>query len=201
MAIFGSPLWNDWEKAYFTQENNSIEHLLKCRLPSGFSPLETCGPTASLNCQASLGREVEIKAPGGYRPQPEDVLAAYFNDPRNFSSLRKAWPGLDPEKLPGNEVAQWYPFAVREVFGNPCEFVGNLAFSEAVERIRTGCALQVCLCKPRHFVALVAYDDESSEFIIKDSWGGRWPDGDGFCKRLSRSEYETNLKPLCLVYS
>jgi hypothetical protein len=201
MAIFGSPLWNDWERAYFTQENNSIEHLLKCRLPTGFSPLETCGPTASLNCQASLGREVEITTPGGYCPQPEDVLASYFNDPRNFGKLRKAWPGLDPDKLPGNEVPQWYPIAIREVFGNACEFVGDISFGEAVEYIRKGRTLQVCLCRPRHFVSLVAYDDESSEFIIKDSWGGRWPDGDGFCKRLSHPEFETNVRPFCLVYS
>jgi hypothetical protein len=201
MGIFGSPLWNDRKRAYFIQENNSIEHILKCRLPAGSSPLETCGPTASLNCQASLGREIGLGMPGGYRPQPEDILASYLNDPRNFAAMRESWSGLDPEKLPGNEVAQWYPLAVREVFGNTCEFVGDLAFERAVGLIRGGRALQVCLRSPGHFIALVAYDEEASEFIIKDSWTGRWPDGDGFCKRLSRAEYETNVKPLSLVYS
>jgi hypothetical protein len=201
MGIFGSPFWNDRRRAYFTQENNPIEHMLKCRSPAGGSWLETCGPTASLNCQASLGRDVGIRAKGGYRPQPEDVLASYFNDPNNFDAMRKAWPGLDPAKLPGNEVAQWYPLAVHEVFGNACEFVGSMTFEKAVEHIRMGRAIQVCLRSPGHFIALVAYDDELSEFIIKDGWASRWPDGDGFCKRFSRSEYETNVKALSLVYS
>ena len=170
-------------------------------LASGGSPLETCGPTASLNCQASLGREVGIRTRGGYSLQPEDVLATYFNDPNNFDAMRRSWPGLDPEMLPGNEVAHWYPLAVREVFGNSCEFVGAIAFEKAAEHIRKGRTMQVCLRSPRHFIALVAYDEELSEFIIKDGWGSRWPDGDGFCKRLSRSKYETNLKPQSLVYS
>jgi hypothetical protein len=201
MGIIGCCSWKDRDRAYFTQENNSIEHILKCRLPAGTSWLETCGPTASLNCQASLGRDVRIRTPGGYSPQSEDVLAAWFNDPSNFASMRKEWPALDPAKLPGNEVAQWYPLAVREVFGNRCEFVGELGFEAAAGLIREGRAIQACLRKPGHFIALVAYDEDRLEFIIKDGWAGRWPDGDGFCKRLARSEYETNLKPLSLVYS
>jgi len=201
MSISGSPFWNDRKRAYFTQENNPIEHVLKCRLPAGVSWLETCGPTTSLNCQASIGREIDIGTRGGYRPQPENVLACYFNDPHNFDAMRAAWPGLDPERVLGNEVAQWYPLAVREVFGNPCEFVGEVAFEDAVDAVCSGRALQVCLRRPGHFIALVAFDDERSEFIIKDGWASRWPDGDGFCKRLPRSEYEANVKPLCLVYS
>jgi hypothetical protein len=201
MNVSGSLYWNDRKRAYFTQENNSIEHILKCRLPLGVSYLESCGPTASLNCQASLGHGVDIRSPGGYSPQPEDLLAVYLNDPRNFASFRAAWPGLDPEKVPGNEVAQWYPIAVHEVFGNTCEFVGELGFKEAAGHIREGRTIQACLRSPGHFIALVAYDEDKAEFIIKDGWAGRWPDGDGFCKRLLRSEYETNVKPLCLVYS
>jgi len=138
---------------------------------------------------------------GGYSPQSEDVLAAWFNDPNNFVSMRKEWPGLDPATLPGNEVAQWYPLAVREVFGNPCEFVGELGFEKAATHIREGRTIQVCLRKPGHFIALVAFDEDDEEFIIKDSWAGRWPDGDGFCKRFSKDEFEANVKPLCLVYS
>lgn len=200
MGIVGTPHWNDRKKTYFVQTNNAFEHVLKCRLPPGLSALETCGPTASVNCQASLGKPVWVGTPGGYLPQPEDILAAYLNDPRNFSALRKSWPGLDPANLPGNEVAQWYPLAVRDVFGNACAFAGSLSFTEAVERLRKGQALQVCLEKPGHFVALVAYDEERQEFLFNDSWAGRWPDGDGFNRRMSREEYEGNLKPLTLVY-
>jgi hypothetical protein len=200
MKIVGSAFWNDRSNSYFTQENNAIEHLLRRRLGADKSWLETCGPTASINCQASVGRAFGLVCPGGYAPQPEDALAIYLNDPRNFAAMRKAWSGIDPELVPGNEVAQWYPLAVREVFGNSCEFVGNLPYAEAQAALARGKALQVCLRSPGHFVAIVAFDEEASEFIIKDSWGGRWPDGDGFCKRMSRSEYETNLKPVSLAY-
>ncbi|MGA2548008.1 MAG: hypothetical protein ABSF43_15780 [Rectinemataceae bacterium] len=134
-------------------------------------------------------------------PQPEEILTGWFNDARNFDTMRKIWSDLDPEALPGNEVAQWYPLAVLEVFGNPCEFGGNISFDEAIDLLRQGRALQVCLKKPGHFVAIVAFDEDHEVFIIKDSWTSRWPDGDGFCKRFSRSEYETNVKPLSLVYS
>jgi hypothetical protein len=201
MAIIGAPFWNDRKKAYFTQENNAIEHVLKCRLPPGAPWLETCGPTASLNCQAALGRDLSIVTPGGYGPQPEDVLTSWFNDPRNFKAMKFEWPDLDPEKLPGNEVAQWYPLAVREVFGNPCDFVGALSFDEAVAIIRAGRTIQVCLDLPGHFVSLVAWDEDREHFIMRDSWAARWSDGDGFCRRLTRDEFEGNLRPLCLVYS
>jgi hypothetical protein len=201
MGIIGSPLWNDRERAYFTQENNAFEHMLKCLLPPGVSWLETCGPTASLNCQASLGRDVGIKTKGGYSPQPEDLLTAYFNDPNNFEALRAAWPALDPEGLPGNEVAQWYPHAVRAVFGNVCEFVGALTFDQAVDHIRGGRTIQASLKKPGHYIALVAYDETRAEFIIKDSWASRWADHDGFCKPLTLLEYETNVRPRSIVYS
>jgi len=200
MNIKGSRFWNDREKAYFSQENNAFEHMLKCRLPEGISPLETCGPTAALNCLAALGHPVDVRTQGRYRPQPEDVLTSYFNDPANFDALRSAWSGLDPEMLPGNEVAQWYPLAVREVFGKPCEFAGAVSFYEAKAHLARGRSVQVCLRKPGHFVALVAIDVETEEFIVNDSWGSRWPDGDGFNKRLPRAEYEKNVKPLSLVY-
>ncbi|HUX43102.1 MAG TPA: C39 family peptidase [Rectinemataceae bacterium] len=200
MAILGTPYWNDRKRAYFRQENNSFEHMLRCSLSGGISPLETCGPTAALNCLTARGYEVGVRCPGLYRPQPEDVLTAFFNDPGNFAALRAAWPGLDPERLPGNEVAQWYPLAVREVFGKPCEFAGEMSFYEAMAHLANGRPLQVCLRKPGHFVALVAYDEEKEEFILNDSWGGRWPDGDGFNKRLSKAEYGANVKPLSLIY-
>ena len=91
--------------------------------------------------------------------------------------MRKAWPGLDPQDLPGNEVAQWYPLAVREVFGNPCEFVGELGFEKAAGLIREGRTIQVCLRSPGHFIALVAYDEEKSEFILRTAGPAAGPTG------------------------
>ena len=194
--IVGCSRWND-PNAFYDQLNNPTEHLLKLR--SG-TWLETCGPTASLNCQTSVGNGVDFETPGGYAPQPEEVLTDWFNDARNFVRMRAAWKGLDPQTVAGNEVAQWYPLAVDEVFGNRCDFVGALTVPKALEHLGQGRAIQTCLNKPGHFIALVAYDPEKKEFIIKDSWGGRWPQGDGFCQRMAWREFETNTRPLNLVY-
>ena len=195
MAIHGAFFWNDRQRAYFSQENNAFEHVLRCSLPTGMSPLETCGPTASLNCLAARGYDVGVRMPGALSAPARGPAHRLFNDPGNFSSLSKAWSGLDPAKLRGNEVAQWYPLAVREVFAKSCEFTGSLSFYEAQAHLADGRPLQVCLRKPGHFIALVANDEEKAEFILNDSWGSRWPDGDGFNKRLSRSEYEKNVNP------
>jgi hypothetical protein len=35
MGIIGCRSWKDRDRAYFTRKNNSIEHILKCRLPNG----------------------------------------------------------------------------------------------------------------------------------------------------------------------
>jgi hypothetical protein len=199
MKISGCFRWND-RNAFYDQTNNPTEHVLKCLLPQGISALETCGPTAGLNCLASIGHKVEILAPGGFPLQPEEALSDWFNDPRNFSRMKANWYGLDPEQLPGNEVVEWYPMAIMEVFGQRCVLEERLIDQRAIEELRMGHALQVCLRNPHHFIALVGFDEETHDFILKDSWGARWPDGDGFCRRMSQQEYVANVKPKGLIY-
>lgn len=198
MNIRGCKYWNDSSR-YYGQENNPAEHLLKCHR-DGKGWLETCGPTASVNCLAVMGTLPIWTAPGGYSPQPEQELTDYFNDPRNFSKLKAAWGSIGPETIPGNEVAEWYPLAVKEVFGVTVRFVGQLSLDSAIGYLGEGRAVQVCLAQPSHFVALVAYDFDKREFVINDSWSGRWPDGSGWNKRMSVSEFQLNLKPKSLVY-
>lgn len=200
MAIHGPRLWNDRKLAYFTQENNAIEHLLSCRLPQGQSSLESCGPTAAVNCLASLEYILATYTIGGYRIQPEDLLTVYFNDPANFPTLKKAWAGLDPSTVAGNEVAQWYPAAVREVFIGKCDFLGEVSWEDAIAQLKKSRALQVCLSQPRHFIAIVAYDDIRDLMLMKDSWPSRWPDGDGFLKPFTKADWDKLVRPLSLAY-
>jgi hypothetical protein len=198
MNIQGCRYWNDRAR-YYGQENNPTEHLLKCRL-DGKGWLETCGPTAAINCLAAMGVLSDWTTPGGYHPQPEQELTDYLNDPKNFSKLKAVWGSIDPEAVLGNEVAEWYPLAVREVFGLTAKFVGPLSLDSAIGHLSEGRAIQVCLVQPGHFVALVAYDFDKQEFIINDPWSGRWPDGKGWNKRMPVSEFERNLTPKSLVY-
>jgi hypothetical protein len=141
MKISGCSRWNG-RSAFYEQTNNPTEHILKCLLPKGISALETCGPTAGLNCLTSLGHKVEILAPGGFPLQPEEDLSDWFNDERNFSRMKATWYGLDPGKLPGNEVVEWYPLAIMKMFGQKCTLEMQLDDQKAIQELRMGHALQ-----------------------------------------------------------
>lgn len=196
--------WLDRDNAYYTQENNPMEQMLKKRFAAmGVQKgwLETCGPTAAVNCLASIGRNVAMKSLGTYAPQPEQVLADWFNDPANYAKMRQAWGQENPELVPGNEIAQWYPIAIKEVFGvDCCTFVGALTKQQTIEYLSKGCSIQVNLVNPGHFICVGAYDPAADTFYQKDSWSGRWTDGNGFNRALTAAEFETNTKPKFNVY-
>ena len=82
--ITGAVYWNDPNK-WYVQTNNPSEELLRKINKKDF--LETCGPSAGVNCAAVHGFDLEIKCPGKYKPQPEEVLSDWFNDPRNYKLL------------------------------------------------------------------------------------------------------------------
>jgi len=194
--ITGAPNWSDRAR-YFTQTNNPTEEQL--RKSGADSWLETCGPTAAVNCLAALGVPLEIVCPGPYRPQPEEVLADFFNDPRNYDALRRERRDVNPEGIQGNRVPQYYPLAVREVFGASGRFSFGGSWASVVQLIKDGHAAQICLKSPGHYLAAVAYDDEKGEIIYHDSWPAR-VGGDGFARRIGRVEYEQNVQPYIVIY-
>jgi hypothetical protein len=189
--IIGTRRWND-PKVYYSQENNPAEHML--------GELETCGPTAAVNCLAAMDILPRWKTPGGYEPQPEQELTDFLNDPTQYLLLRSGWQGLNPSLVLGNEVAQWYPMAVHCVFGAVCRFRPTLTTEEALALLSKGRAVQVCLVNPGHFVALVAFDPDSQEFVINDPWGGRWPNKSGWNQRMTIHEFLHNTQPKFLVF-
>jgi len=194
--IRGAKFWNDRNKAYFVQTNNPTEQLLKKRKEESW--LESCGPTAAINCLAARGGNLEIKTPGSYRPQPEEVLMDYFNDPRNK-------PALDDVRIvdgdiPGNRVPQFYPIAVYEVFGVKAWFCWRLSFDDVAGHILEYSPVQICLKEPRHYVAVVAYDNVKKELIYNDSWPDRFPDKNGFNRRMTEEEFSSNVQSFFIVY-
>lgn len=194
--IHGPRYWNDRER-YYTQVNNPTEEQLRKAGVSGW--LETCGPTAAVNCLGALGADLTITCPGRYRPQPEEVLADYLNDPANYGALRAARPDVDPSEIQGNRVPQDYPVAVREVFGVRVQYLESLGWLGVVGQIRAGHSVQICLIKPGHYLAAVAWDEVTNELIYHDSWPAR-VGGDGFCRRMSRDAYEGNVRPYVIIY-
>jgi len=192
--IYGAKYWNDPSR-YFVQINNPTEEILRKTGAKGF--LESCGSTTAVNCLAVQDYNLEIVCPGSYRPQPEEVLTDWFNDPRNYDLLKKVRTDITPRDLPGNRVPQYYPSAIMSVFGIECKFVWISEHFTAVEYLRRGCAIQLCLKSPSHYIAGIAYDTETSEIIINDPWPGRFSDGKGFNKRIPDME---NLNNFAIVY-
>ena len=189
--IVGAKYWDDKDK-WYVQTNNPSEELLRKINKKDF--LETCGPSAGVNCAAALGFILEIKCPGKYKPQPEEVLSDWFNDPRNYKILEKARPNLDPRDIPGGRVPQYYPAAMRDVFNIDCEFIWLTNHFQLMDYFKAGCSIQLCLKSPSHYIAAVAYDLNTSEIIFNDSW----PRGNiGFNSRMSGIE---NLNNYAIIY-
>ena len=195
--IKGVQFWNDRD-CYYTQTNNPTEEILRKR--SDGSWLVSCGPSAAVTCIAAMGHDVEVRCPGAYRPQSEEVLMDFFNDPRNYAALKAARPDTPPEVWHGNEVPQFYPVAVQAVFGVSAAFRWFRDFGRAAVSVQDGKAVQLCLVKPGHYIAVVAYDDEKRELIYNDPWPGRFPDGNGFNRRMGYAEYQANVKPYLIIY-
>jgi hypothetical protein len=195
--ITGAKFWND-RNNFFSQENNPSEELLRKTGTVGW--LETCGPTASIMCLAVLGYDLTITCPGSYRPQPEEVLSDFLNDPRNYPELAKERPDLSPDRMPNNRVPQYYPLAVDRVFGAKAFFIWLTDPVNLAKYLTEGRAVQICLEKPGHYLAAVAYDDRADEVVFNDPWPDQYPDKNGFNRRVGRMKLWENQKHFAIVY-
>lgn len=189
--IVGAKHWND-KSRWYIQNNNPTEELLRKINKRDF--LETCGPSAGVNCAAAHAYDLEIVCPGKYKPQPEEVLSDWFNDPRNYKLLEQVRPNLNPNDLPGGRVPQYYPAGMMEVFNVRCEFVWLASHFQLIDYFKAGYSIQFCLRSPSHYIAGVAYDLSTSEVIYNDPWSR---DGRGFNERFSGIE---NLNNFIIVY-
>jgi len=193
MIISLAKHWNDRDY-YYIQTNNPTEEILR-KAGKVRDFLESCGSTAAVNCLAAHGYDLEVYCPGEYKPQPEEVLQDWFNDPRNYKTMHKVRRGV--EQLPGNRVPQFYPPAVKDVFNVECRFRWFITHHDLIEWLQQGYTIQVCLQSPSHYIAVVAFDTRTSEFIYNDPWPGRFEDNDGFNKRFSDME---NLNAFAVIY-
>ncbi len=193
--IYGAKFWNDRDR-FYSQENNPTEQLLKKREEDSW--LESCGPTAAVNCLAALDYNLKILCPGPYRPQPEEILMDFLNDPRNRAELEKIRADVLNAHL-GNRIPQFYPHAVKQVFGAIGVFVWISGYVKTISYLKHGAALQLCLVEPGHYIAAVAYDDESSEIIFNDPWPAG-VGGDGFNRHLDSAEFDRNVKKFAIIY-
>lgn len=196
--ISGTGYWDDRDR-YHSQENNPTEALLKAIKDGKVEWLESCGPTSAVNCLSAMGYNITVECPGLYAPQPEEVLMDFFNDPSNKSKLDAV--RVVPDSIPKNRVPQYYPVAVKDVFNVDCAFRWGPTFGIVADLVSSGHAVQVCLIKPSHYIAMVAYDTISKELLYYDPHGSRFSDGKGgFARRMSEDEFESNVQRYYIVY-
>ncbi len=193
----GLPKWND-RACYYSQANNSIEGFLGA-LGLGFKT-ESCGPTAAVTILSCMGYAVDVVVPGTYKPQPEQVLWDYLNDPRNFPRFAAVRPNLEPGTIPGNQVPQYYPTAIMEVFGKTATFQMGLTFAQVAEKVSSGKGVQICLKRPGHYLPVVAYDEVARELIYHDPLPSRHRGGNGFARRLTEAEFAANVQPYGIFF-
>lgn len=201
MDVRGTAYWNV-KARYYSQENSPTEAYNKARLEAGARYwLETCGPTAAVNCLAVIGWNLTVTCPGPYRPQPEEVLMDFLNDPRNEEKLKRV-RDLGTSSIPENQVPQYYPLAVREVFNAEAAFSWGVSWEDVTRELDAGNAVQLCLKSPGHFVAVVAYKVTGQLLCYNDSWGSRFSDGNGGHNRwMSRKVLQSYVQPYKIVYT
>jgi hypothetical protein len=202
--IRGTKKFDD-RSTFSIQTNNATETLLSKVLPKDSRGipvgwLESCGPTSAINVIDSMGLDTKIKTPGGWSPQPEDVLFDWFSDQRNYPVMKLARSDIDPKDFLGNEVPQYYPDAVLAVFGVKAKYHESVGFTTISALVSGGEGAMICLKSPGHYLAVVAYDEATKELIYRDSWPGR-TGKDGFNLRMNADEYNANTKKFAIVFT
>jgi len=215
------------DDCWFVQTNNPTEEMLRKRSifnmdqvktvlssagQSSLDPamnkflhlfLETCGCSACATCVASLGFGTDIfvpdKSDDSYKPQADQIVADFLNDPNNYATMRTVRPDVDPSAVFGNEIAQYYPVAARKIFGARADFVFVTGWEQVADFIKKGCALQMALKNPGHFLAFVGYDDQANVLKYRDPWPERLNNGKTV-QDMGQSEYTTNVQNFAIVY-
>jgi hypothetical protein len=187
--------WND-RATHRVQTDNTIEAILR---KSGVASwLETCGPTSATIAAEVTGHDVDVKLPGGGSLQGEDALAIWMNDPNNVAVLKPARPDLDPSAYMDNEVIQYYPPALSAVFAAHGSVDMSATWDDVVSAIRAGSAVMIHLQKPKHYLCVVAYDEDAEVLIYRDPWPAR-TGTDGFNLKMAKVEFLANVQPSIVI--
>lgn len=165
-----------WKKKSirYDQENNIIEQFLKDQKNLGNCNFwfESCNVEASACAVEAVGAKWIIECPQfmGYG----DLMFDFLNSPRTFKDLP-----VKSKKYPLNEIMDNLAYAV-EIFTDGGAKVHHYASSEHIhihmrEFLMTGSAVVLSYLTDYgtgHYITVVAYDDETKQFICYDPWKG-----------------------------
>ena len=116
--------------------------------------------------------------------------------------MRAIRPNINPEKFMNHRVPQFYELAIEEVFGVKAAFSFGINFDIVTEYLEEGKGIIICLKEPGHYIAPVAYTENT--LIYRDSWSGnKWPERhigkSGFNRDMTREEFKSNVQPFKVV--
>ncbi len=188
--MIGNAGWSDVQRVY-SQVNNPMEEELR---KLGYAHwLQSCGSSAAATGMAVVGWDMVIRCPGDYAPQADQMLNDFLNDPNVYMLLRAAAPWINPTLVPNNRNAAHLPVAGLHVFGARGLYWNPLKVDGILDQLRRGRAVQVCINPPGHYIPIVAFNEESKQFVYHDPWPGRKADwnGNGFARELSPDEVRT----------
>jgi len=204
--ILGAKYFNDSDLIYYIQTNNTTEAILKKLGIKGY--LETCGPTCLVICCAALiGKDVEVRYPGGYLISIEDGGMSFFHNKNNYKLFREIDNQIsppkyrvDPANTMNNRVPWFYPTAAKELYGIEAEYISRNLWWEVRDYLLDGNSVQLLLEDPGHFIAAVAYDKKTDDVLYVDPWPDRVTPTDGHLTRMKHGEFVENVRPHIIVY-
>jgi hypothetical protein len=188
----GALFYNIGDISYYDQTNNAIEQIF--RKQGLKSILESCGPESASSCMSSLGYDISGKIQSG------DLITMWSNDPKNRIILEKEF-SVSQYKYMGNEIIEWYPVIVRELFGVKAEFKKDVTWSDLKVYLSQGNSVQILMSNPGHFQAALWYDEKKDVIIYNDSWPDRSGlKNRGFNETLTEQEFNSKYVKKVVVY-
>lgn len=158
MNIIGPKNWKRNAYYDFHWPNLAGEMRLVPLANNEFS-VDMSGPQAAVTAIAATGCDVLPKTYGSYVPRPEGFYLSHFQDPNNFDFLENAKPNLE----------DWYTFLASSQFCCDAETIKELSVKNTLLHLRHHRALQVRYKGTSHYIALVGFDTEAKEFLLREA--------------------------------
>lgn len=219
-GIVGKGLYDQAESLAYVQTRSAWETFLKkhnlydaqelqadqgvtVNFDKGRYWLETCGDHTAVNMAILSGCLDDVppadpSAPASWQPRKPDLLMLFFSDPRDWAELDAVRDV--PENTLANEIPQYYPLAMRLVFGVDCEYVENIDFDTLKDYVAQGIGVQIATKNPGHFIGVYDYDASSDSLIIVDPWPDHIANGEWWKVPYSRDDVSNNVNNWGIIY-
>ncbi len=193
------------DRDYYSQENNAIDCYNKKAHPnSGY--LESCGPSAMINCCCAISPVELFTNINGVPIQPEDAVWSILNNSNNYNDMLPYREGatlydLNSKIIPSRSP-QFFVWASLVLFNIKSEFHWNFSkdFNIIIDHLKNKRSIQLQLISPAHYISVAKYDTEEDVLLYEDSWYSRWPDKNGRNRKLTREEFSKNIHTFYNVY-